>query len=176
MFRAAPDAACRRGVDALLDEATSSSAEGLVDVDVDVEEGAEEGAEEGDDMDGDVATKTTKTMKTTTTTTRRDVTAKEIENNVDAAGHLLAESMKGAAHGLHSRAPRVLRRVLRPSARVLRRDGETDADVALSRAYDVAEKTIDALAKHTRRGKCAAMWSRALRAARRACAAVKAKG
>ena len=77
----------------------------------------------------------------------------------------MAEATKGAAHGLHSRATRVLRRVFRPRG-VGFEPEERRARVA--RAYRVAEVAVDALAKHVRRGKCAEMWRLALRAARRA--------
>ena len=102
-------------------------------------------------------------------------------NNSDAAGALLAEAMKGAAHGLHSRAPRLLARILRPPkpAPTVGAGDETDgtkpsatssSDERLARAYTVAEGAVDSLAKHTRRGKCGVMWEHVLRAARRACA------
>ena len=96
---------------------------------------------------------------------RRALANRAVDDNVDAAGALVAEATKGAAHGLHSRAPRVLRRVFRPRG-VGFEPEERRARVA--RAYRVAEVAVDALAKHVRRGKCAEMWRLALRAARRA--------
>ena len=104
---------------------------------------------------------------------RRGARESAPDDNVDAAGALVAEATKGAAHGLHSRAPRVLRRVFRP-----RGDGfEPEERRARSaRAYRVAEVAVDALAKHVRRGKCAAMWRLALRAARRATRDVEKEG
>ena len=108
----------------------------------------------------------------------RAVTKKEMMNNSDAAGSLLAEAMKGAAHGLHSRAPRLLTRVLRPGLMTKETsdeagDGDDTEETGLgrlARAYAVAEGAIDSLAKHTRRGKCGVMWTHVMRAARRACA------
>ena len=147
LLRAAPDGAVAAGVDALLDEATAATET--------VRVGADEGADEGaDGAEGaEVRTET------------RALANRAVDDNVDAAGALVAEATKGAAHGLHSRATRVLRRVFRPRG-VGFEPEERRARVA--RAYRVAEVAVDALAKHVRRGKCAEMWRLALRAARRA--------
>ena len=147
LLRAAPDGAVAAGVDALLDEATAATET--------VRVGADEGADEGaDGAEGaEVRTET------------RALANRAVDDNVDAAGALVAEATKGAAHGLHSRATRVLRRVFRPRG-VGFEPEERRARVA--RAYRVAEVAVDALAKHVRRGKCAEMWRLALSAARRA--------
>ena len=113
--------------------------------------------------------------------------SKETEADLHGAGALLAEAAKGAAHGLHSRAERVLRVALRPGrvgksvgpeSERKEKDSETDdvddddddddADARLARASAVAEHAVAALCKHTRRGKCSRMWSMLLGAARRA--------
>ena len=94
-------------------------------------------------------------------------------NNSDAAGVCVRSAMKGAAHGLHSRAPRLLARILRPpKLAATERGDDDDDDGRLARAYTVAEGAVDSLAKHTRRGKCGVMTEHVLRAARRACADV----
>ena len=153
LLRAAPDAAVEDGVRAILAEATSD------DTTVTVEAGASipNGDGEGNRGDGNAPRRFEERT--------RAATKKEMLNNSDAAGALLAEAMKGAAHGLHSRAPRLLARILRPKTAPT-----GDADERLARAYTVAEGAVDSLAKHTRRGKCGVMWEHVLRAARRACA------
>jgi U3 small nucleolar RNA-associated protein 20 len=115
-------------------------------------------------------------------------TAKETEADLHGAGALIAESAKGAAHGMHSRASRVLRVALRLrrvedasffsenetyDEKHGERDGErdddaTDADARLSRASAVAEHAVATLCEHTRRGKCSKLWSLVIGAARRA--------
>ena len=47
-------------------------------------------------------------------------TSARADDAIDAAGALIAEASKGAARGLHSRAPRLLRRALRPKTSVWR--------------------------------------------------------
>lgn len=163
LLRAAPDAAVEDGVRALIDEATSKHTTVTVEA---------EAPHENDDGDGKLSGGRKFEERT------RAVTKKEMMNNSDAAGSLLAEAMKGAAHGLHSRAPRLLTRVLRPGLMTKETsDEEGDGDDTeetglgrLARAYAVAEGAIDSLAKHTRRGKCGVMWTHVMRAARRACA------
>ena len=117
-------------------------------------------------------------------------TAKETEADLHGAGALIAESAKGAAHGMHSRASRVLRVALRPrrveDASFFSEEKETydekhgeesdgesdddaaDADARLSRASAVAEHAVATLCEHTRRGKCSKLWSLVIGAARRA--------
>ena len=170
LLRAAPDAAVEDGVRAILAEATSD------DTTVTVEAGASadgDGEQDGEGNrgsdNGPGAVDAPRRFEERT----RAATKKEMLNNSDAAGALLAEAMKGAAHGLHSRAPRLLARILRPPklAPTEERGGGGD-DGRLARAYTVAEGAVDSLAKHTRRGKCGVMWEHVLRAARRACADV----
>ena len=92
-------------------------------------------------------------------------TAKETEADLHGAGALIAEAAKGAAHGMHSRAARVLRVALRPrrvegasffsekeknEEKHGERDGErdddaADADARLGRASAVAEHAVAAL-------------------------------
>jgi U3 small nucleolar RNA-associated protein 20 len=164
LLRAAPDAAVEDGVRALIDEATSKHTTVTVEA---------EAPHENDNGDGKLSGGRKFEERT------RAVTKKEMMNNSDAAGSLLAEAMKGAAHGLHSRAPRLLTRVLRPALMTKETsdeeggggDDEEDTGLGrLARAYAVAEGAIDSLAKHTRRGKCGVMWTHVMRAARRACA------
>ena len=50
----------------------------------------------------------------------RAKTSARADDAIDAAGALIAEASKGAARGLHSRAPRLLRRALRPKTSVWR--------------------------------------------------------
>ena len=61
---------------------------------------------------------------TTEATEARDATraktSARADDAIDAAGALIAEASKGAARGLHSRAPRLLRRALRPKTSVWR--------------------------------------------------------
>ena len=160
LLRAAPDAAVPAGISALLHEATSE------DLDLDASGGGgagEDDCEAREDAEGGE------------TSERRSKTAKEMHDGVDGAGHLLAEAVKGAAHGLHSRAPRILSRVLTP---VMPREGEGEgdgnrgADARLERAYSIAAVAVDVVAKHTRRGKCEVMWEAILGAASKAAANV----
>ena len=111
-------------------------------------------------------------------------TAKETEADLHGAGVLIAEAAKGAAHGMHSRAARVLRVALRPrrvegasffsekekneEKHGERDDDAADADARLGRASAVAEHAVAALCEHTRRGKCSKLWSLLIGAARRA--------
>ena len=115
-------------------------------------------------------------------------TAKETEADLHGAGALIAEAAKGAAHGMHSRAARVLRVALRPrrvegasffssffsekekneEKHGERDDDAADADARLGRASAVAEHAVAALCEHTRRGKCSKLWSLLIGAARRA--------
>ena len=115
-------------------------------------------------------------------------TAKETEADLHGAGALIAEAAKGAAHGMHSRAARVLRVALRPrrvegasffsekekneekhgESDGERDDDAADADARLGRASAVAEHAVVALCEHTRRGKCSKLWSLLIGAARRA--------
>ena len=115
-------------------------------------------------------------------------TAKETEADLHGAGALIAEAAKGAAHGMHSRAARVLRVALRPrrvegasffsekekneekhgESDGERDDDAADADARLGRASAVAEHAVAALCEHTRRGKCSKLWSLLIGAARRA--------
>ena len=171
LLRAAPDAAVEDGVRAILAEATSD------DTTVTVEAGASADGDEEEDGEGNRGSdngpgRPVDAPRRFEERTRA-ATKKEMLNNSDAAGALLAEAMKGAAHGLHSRAPRLLARILRPPklAPTEERGGGGD-DGRLARAYTVAEGAVDSLAKHTRRGKCGVMWEHVLRAARRACADV----
>jgi hypothetical protein len=201
LLRAAPDAAVPGGVAALLEEASASTAVVVVASGGVRENGetwetrvstrpegaaapaaaerqrgvAEDGGCEGGEGAGEGEEETV-----------RAITVKEVENNVDGAGHLLAEAIKGAAHGLHSRAPRLLTRLLKPrlprtaggaegddvEKEQEEQGGEGGASVRLGRAYDVAAKAIGAVAQHTRRGKCAVMWEETLGAASRAASAV----
>ena len=73
----------------------------------------------------------------------RAINEREVENNVDGAGALLSEALKGAAHGLHSRAPRLLSRILHPRLARTEGDDEAEAAVKLGRAYDVTAKAVD---------------------------------
>ena len=119
---------------------------------------------------------------------KRRRTAKETEADLHGAGALIAEAAKGAAHGMHSRAARVLRVALRPrrvegasffsekekneekhgESDGERDDDAADADARLGRASAVAEHAVAALCEHTRRGKCSKLWSLLIGAARRA--------
>jgi len=64
------------------------------------------------------------TTEATEATEARDATrvktSARADDAIDAAGALIAEASKGAARGLHSRAPRLLRRALRPKTSVWR--------------------------------------------------------
>ena len=117
-----------------------------------------------------------------------DKKQKEQEANLHGAGVLLAEAVKGAGKGLHSRAERVLKAAFRPRRLFLRdaeekkknhdvypsnREASTSYladswDARSARASKIAEHAVAALCKHTRRGKCAEMWRLVLGAARKA--------
>ena len=126
---------------------------------------------------------------------REKRSAKQTEADLHGAGALIAEAAKGAAHGMHSRAARVLRVALRPGGvdayfpepERIRGDRlaaagaseaeaeeeeeeeeEEDEDARLGRASVIAEHAVAELCRHTRRGKCSTLWSLLLGAARRA--------
>ena len=181
LLRAAPDAAVEDGVRAILAEATSDDTTVTVEAGASADgDGEEDGDGEGKDGEGKTSERRRRRPRRFEERTRA-ATKKEMLNNSDAAGALLAEAMKGAAHG-RALARAASARPNPPSTQTSADGGrgdETDgtkpsatssSDERLARAYTVAEGAVDSLAKHTRRGKCGVMWEHVLRAARRACA------
>lgn len=147
LLRAAPDAAIPAGIAALFEEATASTAvvivkKGSLPSAADGEEHREEKEEEVDVEEDDKEMAATGLVIADVEEVR-DINDREIENNVDGAGALLSEALKGAAHGLHSRAPRLLSRILRPRLTRSEDDDDAEAAVKLGRAYDVAAKAVD---------------------------------